>query len=302
MDLSSLSNVTTTATGLSNLILVSPQKTIGYQPQNPPNSDGSPSQAAQPPAILFHYEGDQKAVLRNEITDHFIEDNTAIQDQITRRPIIITTAGFIGEVNDIAPAILAPLQVLANKLTTIGAYTPSLSATAILAYNEAAFLYATAQQAINAAVSTWGSISGTGGESVISGTGIQPFANQNKQQQAFQQFFGYMQKNTLFTIQTPWAVFTDMAIESLEAIQGEETIVITDFNVTFKQMRFASTTVLGGSLLNGNLPGNVLSQSGRLASQATLSTDFGTTPTGGDTAFDTSGPFVSGEAATEIPQ
>lgn len=250
-DLSSLSTVTTTASGLSNLILVSPQHTIGYQPQNPFTSNGTPQVAQLPPAILFHYEGEQKIRLQNDITDHYVEDNSAIQDQITQRPVIVQTAGYIGELNDIVPPILAPLQTIAQKLTIISGLTPGLSATAILAFNEAVFLYATAQNAINSAVSTWSSLSGSGGENVISGAGLPSSVfnpqtgavsnNQTKQQVAFQQFYGYRASNTLFTVQTPWAVFTNMAIETLEAVQGAETTVISEFNVTFKQMRFAQT-------------------------------------------------------------
>src|SRR6185312_8744514 len=100
-DLSSLASITTAATALSNLILVNPQKTIGYQPQNAPSNNGQTAQLG--PSLLFHYEGEQTASLESDITDHYIENNTAIQDQIALKPVIITTHGFIGELNDIPP-------------------------------------------------------------------------------------------------------------------------------------------------------------------------------------------------------
>lgn len=270
-NLSSLSNVTTAATALSNLILVSPQATIGYQPQNPPTQDGQTIQ--QPPAILFHYEGEQSATLTSDITDHFVEDNTAIQDQIALKPIEITTHGFIGELNDVVPPALAALKFLADKLTVISAYTPVLSTSAVIAYNTAFQLYQTAQNAANSAIAAWSSITGTGGESVITGDFNQPIItepNQTKQQIAFQQFFGYWNSRTLFTIQTPWAVFENMAIKSLRAIQGEDTDVITDFQITFKQMRFASTS----STLDPT--GSVEIAQGRAAFQGSPLTDLGT--------------------------
>lgn len=238
-NLSALAPITTGATALSNLVLVSPQKTIGYQPQNNPTNNGVSSQ--QPPALLFHYEGEQTIALESDITDHYVEDNTAIQDQISIKPEIITTHGFIGELNDIAPAALAPIQAIANKLTTISAYTPALSATALLAYNEAFQLYQIGASAVQSAVAAWSSINGTGGESVISSGGLTSQSNQNKQQVMFQQFYGYWRNRTLFTVQTPWAVFTNMAIKTLKAIQDAETNVITDFEVSFKTIRFAST-------------------------------------------------------------
>jgi len=77
-------------------------------------------------------------------------------------------------------------------------------------------------------------------------------SNQTKQQIYFQQFYGYWQSNTLFTIQTPWAVFQDMAIENLVAIQDADTRMITDFNITFKMIRFASTQLVDQQIVYDN--------------------------------------------------
>lgn len=248
--LSSLAPITTLATSLSNLILVSPSATNGYQPQNPPDASGNVSTANQPPSLLFHYEGEQTVTLQSDITDHYIEDNTAVQDQIAIKPVKITTHGFIGELNNIPPAALALLQTAALKLTAVQAYTPALTIAAQQAYAQSFLLYQTASNAQNAAVSAWSSLSGgeSGGTSVISGsTFTHSVGNQNKQQVAFQQFFGYMNRRTLFTVQTPWAIFQNMAIESLRAIQDAETRVITDFELTFKGLRFASTAYTSGA-------------------------------------------------------
>src|SRR5437660_1633968 len=137
---SALSAISTGASALGNLLLVSPQSTVGYQPIAPANNNGSPS--AQLPALLFHYEGENTAALESDITDHYVEDNTAIQDQIALRPVLITTQGFIGELNDIPPnKIFAAAYAAAQKLIAISAYTPALSTTALLAYNEALFAY-----------------------------------------------------------------------------------------------------------------------------------------------------------------
>lgn len=245
-NLSSLSPITTAATALSNLVLVSPQSTIGYQPQNAPAGNGTAK--AQPKPILFHYEGEQDVTIVSDITDHYIEDNTAIQDQIALKPEEVTTHGFIGELNDVPPKYLALAGAIASRLTVIGAYAPALTETALIAYSEAFLLYQVAQNAIDSAVSTWATINGTGGQSVINGNGTTgfeaQFPNQTKQQEVFQQFYGYWRKRTLFTVQTPWAVFQNMAIKSLRAIQDPETRVITDFQITFKLIRTASTETL----------------------------------------------------------
>lgn len=267
-NLSSLTPVVTAATTLSNLTgaaitLVTPNTTVGYQPQNPLAAQNLPPPSALPPAFVFNYEGEQTAAIESDITDHYVENNTAIQDQIALRPVTITTHGFIAELNDIAPTTtLATLQKAAQTLQTISAYTPALSTTAILAYNTAFQLYQVAINAKNAAVSAWASATGqASGVSVINGTNIGVKQNQNKQQLAFQTFYGYWTNRTLFTIQTPWAIFTNMAIKSIRAIQDETTRTVTDFEMQFKQIRFAYTeTTPASSNASGRLQAQASSQ------------------------------------------
>ena len=266
----SISALTSGATALSGLIAVSPQATIGYSPQQPagatPSLLSSVAKAllpSQSPVILFHYEGEQTAKLSSDITDHFIEDNSAIQDQISLKPIVISTHGFIGEVNDVPPnAVLAALQVAAQKLVALGEYTPALSITAQLAYNQASQLYQVGQNLANSAIAAFSSITGTGGESVIGNNGLVIQPNQTKQQLCFQQFYGYWSSRTLFTVQTPWAVFQNMAIQELTAIQDETTNTVTDFNVTFKQINIANAL-------------SVLDAQGRLQTQSAGTVNLG---------------------------
>lgn len=251
----SLSTLTTAVNGIAGLLLASPQTTVGYRPQL----------ASLPPALLFNYEGEQTASIESDITDHFVEDNTAIQDQIALRPETITTQGFIGELNNVAPFGLQTAQKLADSLVSIGAYTPGLSITAILAYNEAFYAYQIANSAVTTAVSTWATVSGVGqGEAVIGANGVQSGVllnlTQTKQQVFFQQFYGYWRSRTLFLVQTPWAVFENMAIKSLRAIQDAETRMITDFEVTFKMIRYASTQTVATAPVFQNAQGQLFYQ------------------------------------------
>lgn len=253
-NLSALAPLTTSATALSNLILVSPNEVIGYQPENLPDEEGQ----TQPEAFLFQYEGEQNLTSECDIPDHFLEDNKAYQDQIAIKPVLYTSHGFIGELNDVVPDFLKPVKFVANKLTAISAYEPALTTTALIAYSEAFFLYQVAANAANAAVAAWATL--TGGET------------QNKQQIAFQKLYGYQQERRLFTVQTPWAVFQNMALFKLRAIQDDTTNVITDFEVTFKQMRFAVTETGPAGFLNSA----VSKFQGQAASQASKLTNLGT--------------------------
>ena len=247
-NISSLADISSAAGGLSGLILVTPQQNSGYQPQNLLVSNLSPQQL--PPGFLFDYEGEQTVTLESDITDHFVENNTVINDQIALHPELITTQGFVGELNDIVPAPLKPLKAVADKLMVVSAYTPVLTAAAILAYDEAAFAYSVAINTANAVVSAWKSVS-----------------TQNKQQKAFQLFYGYWQMRTLFTIQTPWAIFDSMAIKTIKSVQDEKSEGVTNFECTFKKIRFAA---IGNNTVYSDFQG-------RSAAQASGLVDNGTT-------------------------
>lgn len=255
--------LTQLAGALNNIALVSPAQTVGYQPTNP-------AWPQNPPAFLFHYEGENVIELTSDITDHYIEDNTAIQDQVSLRPEKVTVHGFIGELNDVAPLNFGKLVQSVSQLTLLNDFIPGLSVTAQNAYNDAFQAYQAVGNAENAAVAAWSSVNN--GENVIGASGLgsafvpqtgQVLNNQNKQQVAFQQFYGYWRNRTFWTIQTPWAVFENMVIESLRATQDAETRVITDFHVTFKMIRIA-TNIEG---VPPALFGRAAAQSAKLVNQ-----------------------------------
>lgn len=253
-------NFTSTATALSNLALVTPQKRLGYAPQSKPTKNGQ--QRSNPPSLLFNYEGENGITLGTDITDNYTEDNSAIADNIALRPEEVTVVGYIGELNNVpANAALETLREIAERLTIINAYTPVLSATAIRAYNQATLLYAVGSNAVEAAVSAWATLDAQVG---LLGLG----SAQTKQQIFFQQFYGYIRSRTLFTVQTPWCVFTDMAVLSFRAVQPEETQNYSRFEITFKKIRTAQTSITPGV--------NPSNFEGRASAQASNVVDFGT--------------------------
>lgn len=269
-DLSKLSDFTTSAGALSNLILVNPQQARGYQPQT--EQSLLSSLLPEPPKFLFHYETENMVTLKSDITDHYVEDNTAINDQIALAPETVKATGFIGELNNVVPEALQAVKVAADKLVALSAYEPELTVTALNSYNAATQAYYAAQSVADSAVASWASIAGGGGAVEITGTEtadeLAALSSQNiaqtEQQIAFQQFYGYWRNRTLFTVQTPWAIFKNMAIDSVVATQSEETELISSFEVNFKIMRFAETLTLKAPL------------QGRLSDHASAVVDLGT--------------------------
>lgn len=237
--------IATTAQSITTSVaLVTPQTNVGYQPQS--------TGGAQPPTLMFHTEGENTAHLQSDITDHFIEDNTSIQDQIALKPERITVHGFIGELNNVFPVGLPNNGQISALLPNVASFVPQLTTTGQVAINTAFAAYQTAQAAKNAAVSVWGALSGASSQTVIGSSGIVSHgASQGLQQTVFQQFYLYYRSRTLFTVQTPWAVFSNMAIEELRALQDETTRMITDFYISFKMLRFSTTFLESPSKFNG---------------------------------------------------
>ena len=83
--------------------------------------------------FVFDIEREHRIELKSEITDHYIEDNSTIQDHISKAPVLITLTGYVGEiynapqgkVNDVesmAKTLFA--EAVKEKLTDIAALLP----------------------------------------------------------------------------------------------------------------------------------------------------------------------------------
>lgn len=248
VDLSLLSNSMVTAQSLNNLILVWPQKNVGYQPQVKLFGDKIGSDER----FLFHYEGNNQIILRSQITSNWIEENYQANDHIAIESDIIRTTGFIGEVNNVTPEALMVLDQAAEKLQNISSMEPSLSISAAKAYEKAFQIYRALEIAYRTRVPSWNGAAGidsAGPTTITQGVGIQELIDsidlrtQTRQQVAFQKFYAYRKARTLFTVQTPWAIFKDCAIEELVATQEADTAMVSSFELTFKPIMVAYTSL-----------------------------------------------------------
>jgi hypothetical protein len=242
INVSSLAQAGSSLTALSSLILVTPLKQVGIQNQNgalpvPPipdtsvkNQPGLPKLSLSPNSILFQYEGENTVSLESDVTEHYSEKNSVLSDNITLKPESITVHGFVGELTDESPIYPEIVNLLRQKLYTLSAYTPDFSVTALNLINEAIYAYTIANSLVSSAQQTLDALGLT--NSTINGVEV---SIQNRQQKYFLQFYNFWLNRTLFTVQTPWAIFNNMVIRSFRAIQSPDTRVITDFEITFKR-------------------------------------------------------------------
>lgn len=186
--------------------------------------------------FVFDIADDETIELDADITDHYVENGTAVQDHIALRPERVTVRGLVGEYKHIVEGKQTTLQKATKKLTTLASYLPPLSDAASAIYkglqgkNENAslsFLSGSLNNVTNTAMDLFKAYRNVN-------------IPQTEQQKAFIFFEALRNNRSLFTIQTPFRYYTDMAVESIRASQSGFSRDQSDFEVTFKKMRFVN--------------------------------------------------------------
>jgi hypothetical protein len=183
--------------------------------------------------FIFDIEGDTSISLISEITDHYTENNVAVQDHIAVAPLRIQLRHYVGELVHLpnGGGGKKKTQKLVQKLTVISSYLPSIATSA--------------QQAVdlfNGKLTT-DSIYPTLTNKLLDLWTLTKNLHQTKgkQQQAYAYLKSLQQQKILVSVQTPFEFIPNMAIESIVATQDENNSFVSSFEITLKQMRFAST-------------------------------------------------------------
>lgn len=187
--------------------------------------------------FVFDIDGDAAQNLTAEITDHFTENNLAVQDHIAIKPLEITLKNYVGELvyrKDAATENVP--QQLTRKLTTLTSFLPDLTSAATQA-----------KQLLTADLGDFSEISREEIPKLTAAAvdlwaltkNLNPSAS--SQQQAYLFFKALMQQKILVSVQTPFEFATNMAVKSIEARQPENSAYVSDFTITLKQIRTVST-------------------------------------------------------------
>jgi len=181
--------------------------------------------------FIFDIPDTETLQLQSDITDHFTESNSFLNDHIVRKPIMITLTGFIGELVYRTPeGILGAIQTLDNRLETVEAYAGDLTPGGV---QIAQRVIGQAQNAISAINQTIGKVKNLVG--LFDGED----AADTLQAKAYQQLFALSKMGEIVTVQTPWSYFDSMAIKNISFTQNAESKEMTDISITLKEIRFA---------------------------------------------------------------
>lgn len=207
--------------------------------------DSIPHQAE----YYFDIISDHTVTIQNQITDNYLENNTAVQDHIAHSPITVTLSGLRGELvyvpskfdkidlsniglaryntqaNNFYNSVNTKVSPVINKLSPLNAILPSSSNITQLAKNVYNYTGQSLQR-YNKVFSQY-----IGNRQQL----------ETKLQEVFRKLRILRTNNTALTVETPYYTFSDMYIQSISLRQGNENFV-TDIELTLKQLRFAEVT------------------------------------------------------------
>jgi hypothetical protein len=184
--------------------------------------------------FVFDIIEEHKIELKSEITDHYVEDNSTIQDHIALAPKRFTLKGFIGELVEYRGETKSSVVNLAEKLVLINSYIPVITGAARQIQNQITTNKLSNKDDFNSAFGSAVDI-------------YQIFKTLNppktKQAKAFNFFQALWQAKQLVAIDTPFGYLSNMAIEEITPTQGNNAY-ITDFSITLKEFRTVSTKLV----------------------------------------------------------
>lgn len=209
-------NSADTLNGLTNKFVVSPIFNLGIA------------------GFVFDIPKETRIQLESESTDHFAEDNSAIQDHIALRPNIITTGGFVSELKFTKADPKEGKQELVEKLVAINALIPVLTTAARSAKNAVDVAKTQGATLDSLAAAT------TGGIDIFKAyKALNP--PDSEQAKAFNFFRAMRDARQLVAVDTPWGFFNNLVIKTIIAVQSEESESVTDFTMVLKEFRTVQT-------------------------------------------------------------
>lgn len=219
-----------------------------------------------PPGIagfLFDIPGDDEVELETDISDHYVEDNTSIQDQASLKPEIVRVKGFVAEVVALKP-VTQTTAPTANPLPVNPGFVPVLTPGASQAQAQSQGLAAANAAAVTSGKSLYGYFDQQAGK--------QP--NETRQSKVFSYFYQLWKGRQLFSVETPNGIWVNMMIASCKMTQSQETKDESELLIVFKKIRTATPVTVKAGQLAG--------RAGEQASATAQNGNVGTTPATAD--------------------
>lgn len=195
--------------------------------------------------FVFDVVAEEEVILESEITDHYVESNYAVQDHIAQKPVRFIAKGYVADITDLFPNTLLSMLTTIQSLASIGSFATAFSVQATETYNKIANAVQPLANYVAQAKNVF---------SILSNSST----TANKQQQAYQTFYNFWLNRQKCSVEGPWGVLYDMVIERVNPVQDENTRFITQFTVSFKQLRTVDTHFISALINNPAGSGSIL--------------------------------------------
>lgn len=186
--------------------------------------------------FLFSVQNQETLTRSAEVTNHFTENNSFLNDHKTIQADVVTLNGFVGELVFEAPTGVAALgQIIQSRLEATEAYLGDLTPGAVQQAQEAISQAQSTVSAINQTLDKTQNVLG-----FFAGDSTQLTA----QEKAFTDLSALFESKDLLTVQTPWKYYDNLTMTGLALTQDAETNQITDITVTLQEIRTTETTLV----------------------------------------------------------
>lgn len=200
----------------------------------------------------FHIPQTEVIKLENEITDHYVETNSPIQDHIAQKPITLTLTGLVGDYFYSVNQIEDMLARVVPTLTLVKEFLPKVSAAAAAIKTIKLNPIAKLKRLSNYNNPQQNGMFNLGATQTVVGSDFsamdmfslfqQLYKLKSAQTRAYMFFECLWKSRGLITVETTWKKFNNMAVQSI-SVKRDNNADITDFSVTLKQITTVTTLV-----------------------------------------------------------
>lgn len=171
--------------------------------------------------------GEQTLTYTSDVTDHYSESNSAIQDNISKPPAVYNIKGYVGELyyyNE--PSQQGELQFLTSKLTPIATFLPSQS----VGLRQAQDTFLRVAQITDTVDNFWK-------------RALELSPTQNHQQQVYNALKTLRDERIPINVTSPWNDLKGFIIIELTFSQNSTTREMTEINITLKEYKQVSNQI-----------------------------------------------------------
>lgn len=182
--------------------------------------------------FVFTQARETSVSLQSEITNHFVENNSTIQNNIGLKPVTLQLSGYIAE-KSFKKTTETQLQKGVKIVTTVASFAPLLTQGA----RQAKQIWQSGKANKNGVLDF---LKGNVNNGVdIFNTFRTLLIPLTEQAKAYNYFYALWQAKQLVALETPYRFFSKMAILNVSMVQGEKSKSISEVSITLQEIRTA---------------------------------------------------------------